>query len=161
MKRLIKLAGVAMLTLFVGVAITRIYRERSNANAAYTRVGSNVEIEFLQGTDEYSHGRYGKFRVTNTGTETLHYTGYGRNSHCSNMVRQGLDIGMDFLACSCGTGLRDQRLKPGERATFTIRIPRSDQPFEVGFDFFSGEPETRKTFWSNEILQEKAASTNH
>ena len=158
MKRVCVFFSVALLTFTTSVAITWafnrvvafIFPERSvSLQATDALLNGKLAVAFLRTTqDEF--GKYAQFEVTNGGPETAYYTGYSKNSHCSNMFRQGLEIKPGNW-CFCGTGLEQQALKPRETAKFSVRIPNVYEPFEVGFDFRLGQSRMKQTVWSSMI----------
>jgi hypothetical protein len=120
-----------------------------SAAAANARLEGNLEVTFIQLAED-TYGKYALFEVTNGGSETAYYYGYGKTSHCSELVRQGFQIDLSDH-CWCGTGLEEQSLKPGESEIFRVRIRNPNYVFEVGFDFSFGEQRQRKTIWSRTI----------
>jgi hypothetical protein len=116
---------------------------------AKSEVNGDLEITFVQ-VENDGPGKIALFEVTNGASETAYYTGYGKNSHCSELVLQGRQIQLPIF-CSCGTGLMEQSLEHGESVIFKVPIRHPRDSFEVGFDFYFGEKRLKKTIWSNRI----------
>jgi hypothetical protein len=108
-----------------------------------------VEVEFLRFTRS-ERDTFAELQVLNGSSEAAYYWGYGKDSHCSDLIRHGRKVELASF-CWCGTGLEEQLLKPGETAKFAVRIPDPKEAFEVGFDFGIGEERLKRTFWSKKI----------
>ena len=120
-----------------------------NSSPVVSKPGSHVEVEFLRFTNS-ERETYAEFQVSNGSSEAAYYWGYGRDSHCSDLVRHGRKVELASF-CWCGTGLEEQLLRPGETAKFAVRVPDTKEAFEVGFDFRIGEGRLKRTFWSKKI----------
>src|SRR5262245_37920060 len=134
MKRITSFIGVAILTFSTSVAISRVVNKVTSIifpqptvswTAADAILNNDLEVNFVGMThDEY--GDYAQFDVTNGGSETAYYSGYGKNSHCSTIVRQGLEFKL-ALWCSCAVGLERQALNPRETARFSVQIRKANE----------------------------------
>ncbi len=167
MKRLTLSLSLALLTFAAGVAMTWGYYQISsvfsakkvvNSRLMESRLKGDLEVEFLRFT-ETEYGKYAEFEVTNGSSETAYYWGYSKDSHCSDLIRQGRKV-EQVSFCWCGTGLEEQSLKTGERAKFGVRIPDNKEAFEVGFDFIAGKKRLKRTVWSKEVERTATEMSN-
>jgi hypothetical protein len=159
MKRVTFSLSIALLAFTTGVAITLgVYRtvgtvpmaeKALHSSPAVSKTGSHVEVEFLRFTSS-EPDTFAEFQVSNGSSEAAYYWGYGKDSHCSDLIRHGRQVELASY-CWCGTGLEEQLLNPGETAKFAVRIPDTKEAFEVGFDFGIGEERLKRTFWSKNI----------
>src|SRR5215510_12186183 len=155
MKRIASFIGVAILTFSTSVAISWVITKVTSIvfpqqsvswPAADAILNNDLEVSFV-GMRHDENGDYAQFEGMNGGSEIAYYTGYGKDSHCSTIVRQGVELKLAQW-CWCGTGLERQALKPRETERFTVQIPKATEPFEVGFDFRVGPNEVKRTVWS-------------
>ena len=153
---------VSLLTFAVGVAAASGYAylsaPRPEAPAppptppvSVPAAGGKVRITFERIVTE-QYGRYAEFRAVNGGTETLYYRGYVRDDHCDYKIRRGLTVEQKDN-CTCGTGLETHALRPGESATYLIKLRREAGEFEAGFDFKVGETRRAETVWSETAVR--------
>jgi hypothetical protein len=120
-----------------------------HSSHAVSKPVGQVEVEFLRFTRS-ERDTFAELQVLNGSSEAAYYWGYGKDSHCSDLIRHGRKVELASF-CWCGTGLEEQLLKPGETAKFAVRIPDPKEAFEVGFDFGIGEERLKRTFWSKKI----------
>jgi hypothetical protein len=98
-------------------------------------------------------GDYGRviaeLEVVNVGGETLYFKGYSEDDNQYYSVRRGGES--KSFTPSCGTGLAERNLHPGERATFPVTVGREAGHMQIGFDFLVGGKRLRQTLWSDDL----------
>lgn len=161
MKRLGLLLCLALLTFGIGVTSVWGYSQFRRLSATIssssflpklliTRPGNGVKINFI-GITKTEYGSYAEFRVVNWSLESLHYSGYSREDHCSYKISRG-DRVEQRSPCWCGTGLEKYKLSPGRSATYKLSLTPVTGKVRVGFDFGVGKARRQQTFWSDEIV---------
>lgn len=159
MKRAVLYASVFALTFILGVGTTWGYRLVLQPVAAswwaFAANGADpsqgVSIRFANfSTNPY--GVLAEYTVTNGGVETLYFTGYSKDAHCSYKINQQ-GIITQVHPCWCGTGLGQQELAPGVSATYQVSIHSVSGAFTVGFDFRVGWGRRDVTIWSDQATE--------
>ena len=161
MKRLGLFLCLALLTFGIGVTSVWGYSQFHRLSLALststflpklliTPPGGGVQVKF-QRIEKTAYGTYAEFYVMNGGSETLRYSGYSKDDHCSYVIRQGNKVEQK-LPCWCGTGLAERTLLPGESAIYKVQVAAESEKFEVGFDFRIGKKLLKQTFWSDEVV---------
>jgi hypothetical protein len=157
-KRLTILLGFAVLTFMAGLAADwGFYRiadslyvvENGSSGTSVIRPGSEIRVKLLTLT-ETQDGLVGEFEVSNLGSETAYYFGYGKESHCAELISYYFTVER-LSNCWCGTGLEDQSLASGETVKFEVAVKEARHPFGIGFTFEMGEERAARTFWSEHI----------
>ncbi len=145
MKRLCFRLGLALITFGLGVGAVWASLRVLRPSAPPGTVGIFLERHYR---DE--DGRIiAEFLVVNGVRETLYYQGYDDNDNQYWSVRRGYKT--DSHWATCGTGLAERKLSPGESAKFQVRVGREGRWLRVGFDFSAGKKRSLRTVWSDNI----------
>jgi hypothetical protein len=179
MKRIGFLFGIALLTFTMGYVVTWGYYRIFLTSFVVEEVRSPLAQDSLQTSssslkDHQLSGQlqidsqklvkiqdapYLEFDLTNGSSEIAYYIGYTKSDLCLVKIKRGSRVEQLSVLCSCGTGLREQSLLPGESATFQIpagllsawRLPPATKTGKVGFEFFIGHSRHSQTLWSDKI----------
>jgi hypothetical protein len=184
MKRFSFLLGIGFLTFVVGVvsawSFHRIFApfsvdEEVSATLRWdvqqtvlpiiTKQRLSGRLEIVSSRFSKIEGRpYAEFQLTNGNVEPVYYWGYGKNDTCGIKLKRGRRVKEIRLLCTCGTGLEERSLLPGESTTFQVDlwliqklIPDHQlntlptKEFKVGFDFLMGQARQSQTVWSGDI----------
>ena len=174
MKRLNLFIGIAIFTFSIGVAVVWFWLSFSKHPIAFfdspptekqvpsefpaKSLSESVQIKFLSSEKRNAPGYvFVTFQITNGSSETLYYKGYGKDWHCSYKFNRGSKIEQQERLCTCGNGLTEQALLPGETTTYDVAVllQSKTNKVEVGFDFDVGQERRKETIWTDEVVVKK------
>lgn len=108
------------------------------------KFSGELEVKYL-GSAKEQFGNSASFMAANNSPEVVYYSGYEKNSNVNFRIRKNGKLVPRGLIC--GTGLAEQKLMPGETATFQVYESNDSLPYEVSFEFFIGAETATKTVW--------------
>jgi hypothetical protein len=170
MKRSNLLIGIAIFTFSIGVAVAWSWSSFSQLlteevvstlglpESPTKPLSEEVKIRFLssekRNAPEYV---FAIFQITNDSSKTLYYKGYSKDSHCSYKIKRDNIVEPQKLVCSCGVGLEERALSPGETATYNTRILAESKAnkIQIEFDFGVGRERRKETIWTDEFIISK------
>jgi hypothetical protein len=178
MRRFNLLIGIAIFTFSIGVALVWFWLSFSKLPSAsfdsppteetistsvlpelpIKPLSEQVQIKFLSSEKRNAPGYiFVTFQIANGSAEILYYTGYSKDWHCSYKIKRAKKVEQQERLCTCGNGLAERALSPGETATYDVAVllQYKTNKIEVGFDFEVGQERRKETIWTDEVVVKK------